>query len=199
MGILKRPLRLCRGRGAAVEASRAAFSLVELTLVVSVLVFALLAMSRSLGESMQLTEVNRENALATDAAREMVEVLDGVETYSQVFALYNSDPEDDPGAPGTAPGAGFAVEGLQASAADLDGLAGEILFPTQLGADGRIELHEDIDDPGLGMPRDLDGDGDVDGGDKADTYRLLPVRVRLTWEGTSGLRTLEVRTLIADR
>jgi hypothetical protein len=30
-------------------------------------------------------------------------------------------------------------------------------------------------------------------------YRLLPVRIRLHWGGASGERTLEVRTLIADR
>jgi type II secretory pathway pseudopilin PulG len=185
-----------RGIGAP---PKAGFSLVELTIVVSVLLFALLAMSRSLGESMQLNEVNRENGLANDAAREMVEVLDGVENFDQVFFLYNADPEDDPGMPGSAPGAGFAVQGLDPVEGDPDGLVGEIFFPTATDPAGRLELHENVDDPGLGMPRDLDGDGDADATDVSATYRLLPVRVRLRWQGASGERALEVRTLIADR
>jgi type II secretory pathway pseudopilin PulG len=179
--------------------SGAGFTLVELTLVVSVLMFAMLAMSRSLGESMQLTEVNRENALATDAAREMVEALAGTSEFSTIFALYNAAPDDDPGGAGSAPGPGFPAQGLQAAAADGDGFVGEVLFPTDFGAGGRVELREDVVDAGLGMPRDLDGDGLTDAVDKALTYRLLPLRIRLRWQGSSGERSLEVVTLVADR
>jgi len=177
----------------------AGFTLVELTLVVSMLTFAMLAMSRSLCASMQLTEVNRENALATDAAREMVEVLEGISDFSTIFALYNAAPDDDPGGvPGSAPGAGFTVQGLQPTA-DAGGFVGEVIFPTAFGAGGRVELRENVVDAGLGMPRDLDGDGLTDGADKALTYRLLPVRVRIRWEGSCGERSLDVCTLVADR
>lgn len=176
----------------------AGFTLVELTLVVSMLMFAMLAMSRSLCASMQLTEVNRENALATDAAREMVEVLEGISDFSTIFALYNAWPDDDPGGPGSAPGAGFSVQGLQ-PAADAGGFVGEVIFPTAFGAGGRVELRENVVDAGLGMPRDLDGDGLTNGADKALTYRLLPVRIRIRWEGSCGERSLDVCTLVADR
>ncbi len=173
------------------------FTLVELMIVMTVLLLAFLGLSQSLVASMHLTRVNKESALASDGIREMVEVLSGVEDFATVFKLYNSNPGDDPG-PGPAPGSGFAVRGLEALENDPDGLVGEIVFPT-LNVGGNLELREDIVDPDLGMPRDLDGKNGVDAFDHSGDYRLLPVVVRLRWEGFSGERVMEVRTLIADR
>jgi hypothetical protein len=51
----------------------------------------------------------------------------------------------------------------------------------------------------MGMPRDLDGDTFVDGDDHAGDYQILPVRVRLEWQGKGGARVLEVRTMVTDR
>jgi hypothetical protein len=203
MGILQPARRRQEAEGltrriGVIRTQAAGFSLLEVTLVVTVLLFAMLAMSRSLGESMQLTEVNRESALAMDAAREMIEVLEGVPEFSDIFLLYNSDPTDDPGVLGSAPGSGFAVAGLQAPADDPDGLAGEVLFPTVLNGFGQPRLSEQVDDPGLGMPRDLDGDGESISPDVSDTYRLLPVRILIRWRCSTGERVHEVRTLIAD-
>jgi type II secretory pathway pseudopilin PulG len=184
-------------RGAP-ERRRRGFTIVELLLVVSVLMIAFLALSQSLVASMALTRVNRESALATDALRQTVEVLQGVDEFGSVFALYNSDSSDDP-VPGLAPGAAFAVAGLEPADDDPDGLVGEIVFPAVDGAAGLV-LREDLDLPELGMPRDLNGDGDaVDVLGPADEYRLLPVLVRVRWRGASGERRAEVRTLLADR
>lgn len=182
-----------------VRRARAGFSLLELTLVMGVMLFAFLALSRSLGESIQLGDTNQETAQATDAAREMLEILDGVEDFAQVFFLYNLDPDDDPAGPGTAPGAAFDVVGLRPAGDDPDQRVGEIHFPTAVGVGGRLELAEDADEPSLGMPRDLDGDGLVDTDDHSTDYRLLPVTLRLRWTGANGERTLEVHTLLADR
>ena len=49
------------------------------------------------------------------------------------------------------------------------------------------------------MPRDLDGDNGVDGFDHEGDYRLLPVLLRLEWQGRSGTRRAEIRTMLADR
>jgi hypothetical protein len=166
--------------------------MIELTLVISVLLVAFLALSQSLVTSMALTRVNRESALATDGLRRMVELLQGNEDFDLLFRLYNAEPGDDPG-PGPAPGNTFAVEGLEAAPDDPDGIVGEIVFPS-IGAD----LYENIDMPELSMPRDLDGDGGINVFPITD-YRLLPVLVRLRWNGISGERTAEVRTMIADR
>jgi prepilin-type N-terminal cleavage/methylation domain-containing protein len=177
---------------------RSGFTLIELMLVVSVLLIAFLALSQSLVASMALTRVNRESALATDALRQTVEVLQGVEDFGSVFRLYNDDPGDDPG-PGPAPGAGFAVAGLEPVEGDPDGQVGEIVFPS-VDTGAGLELREGLDLPEFGMPRDLNGDGDAqDVLGPYDEYRLLPVLVRLRWRGASGERTAEIRTLLADR
>ena len=171
--------------------------MIELTLVISVLLVAFLALSQSLVTSMALTRVNRESALATDGVRRMIEQMQGCEHFNQVFRLYNSDPLDDPG-PLPAPGDTFQVEGLEASPDDPDGIVGEIIFPV-IETGGGPKLHEDVDLPELSMPRDLNGKDGVDPFDHNADYRLLPVLVRIRWKGISGERTAEARTLLADR
>ena len=49
------------------------------------------------------------------------------------------------------------------------------------------------------MPRDLNGDGAVDGGDHSGDYALLPVSLQLRWKGAMRVRTLEIQTFLADR
>lgn len=173
------------------------FTLIELTIVITVLMIALLVLSRSMGTAMALTDVNRETALASDGARDVLELLQGVERFEDVFALYNGDPDDDPGGAGTAPGAGFAIFGLQPADDDPDGMVGEIRFPAVVTATG-LKLSEEVDDEALGMPRDLNGSGGVEPG-TIDEYLLLPVAITLRWKGSTGVRTLEIQTLLADR
>ena len=100
--------------------------------------------------------------------------------------------------PGTGPGAEFVVWGLDSADSAPEGVVGEIRFPTLAGIGG-LELREDVEDGSLGMPRDLTGDGLVDRIDHRDDYLLLPVNVTLRWKGKTGVRTLEVQTLLADR
>jgi len=147
----------------------------------SVLVVALLAFMQSINASMKLTETNREAALALDGVREAIETLQGVEEFSAVFGLYGG-------------AGGFAIEGLSPADGDADGLVGEIVFPTVGG-----ELREHLEDEKLGMPRDLNGDGDIDFENHSDDYRLLPVLVRARWKGSGGERFMEISTLLADR
>lgn len=168
----------------------------------SVVMMALIVLSQSMGAAIKLTDVNRETALAVDAAQEMVELLEGSDDFSTIFARYNNDPNDDPGAVGSAPGAGFVVDGLVAADDDPDGFVGELVFPAENGAAG-LELHEIVADPELAtlfnMPRDLDGNGTPAAGDHSGDYQLLPVAVRLRWRGVSGVRDLQILTLLADR
>jgi hypothetical protein len=164
--------------------------MIAITLVSLVLV----AMSNSILTSMKVTGVNRESALASDGVAALMERLQGAGHFSDVFALYDANPNDDPGMPGTAPGNHFAVQGLQPVVGDPSGFVGEIIFPT-IGN----ELREDVVDPRLGMPRDLNGDGRIDSVDHARDYKLLPVLIRLHWKGVGVERSMEIRTLLADR
>ena len=177
---------------------RSGFTMIELLIVVCVVLLTLLLFSQTMGSAIALNSVNRESNLATEGARGMIEELQGGEDFSLLFRLYNDYPDDDPGGPGTAPGAGFEVEGLEPADDDPDGFVGEIRFPSTMGPGG-LELHEDLIDEALGMPRDLDCDGSLDGADKKGTYCLLPVTVSLRWKWRTGVRTLEVATFLAER
>lgn len=154
--------------------------------------------------------IHRENAAAIGAARTALEVLRD-EPFGNVFALYNADPGDDPGGPGTAPGANFPVPRLERAARAGTVPLGEIVFPAlgkkggKLGkllgggdAEGKQELREDYEDRAIGMPRDLNGDGKIDKKDHAEDYVMLPVLVRVTWVGVAGPREVELHSILTD-
>ena len=88
----------------------------------------------------------------------------------------------------------FAVPGLDAAHDDPDGFVGEVRFP----GNGFV-LAEDAVDADLGMPRDLNGDRDVDALNHSLDYRVLPVRVHLEWTGSGGRQTLDLVTTIARK
>ncbi len=184
-------------RAPAPASGRAGMTLLELTIVTSVLVVGFLALSQTIVTSMQVTRVNRETALATDGLRGAIEALQGDQAFADLFNQYNDDPLDDLPLV-AAPGSGFDVPGLQAAPDDPDGRVGEIVFPATETAAG-LEMYEGLEAPELGMPRDLNGNGFIDVVNVEDSYVLLPVVVRLRWSGHSGVREMEVRTLLADR
>jgi type II secretory pathway pseudopilin PulG len=176
-------------------ARRAGFSLVEVAVAVLVLVCALTAFTRSLVGTVQLGRANREAALATEGARAVIESFYAAD-FAQVFALHNATAADDPAA--AAPGAAFDVAGLAPRDDDADGRVGAVRFPTVV-AGGVEALREDVVDVDLGMPRDLDGDGAIDADDHAADYRVLPVEVRVAWQGRAGRKEIVLRTVVARR
>ncbi len=138
--------------------------------------------------------INRENAIAVEGARSMIERMRG-QPFAEVFQRYNDDPTDDPAGPGSAPGARFEVFGLRPQVDDPDGFVGEILFPTvdvSGGGPPDLELREDVPNATFGTPRDLSGDSIIDANDHTDDYFLLPVQIRIRWTGKVGDR--EFRT-----
>lgn len=172
--------------------------MLELSVAMVLLILAIGGLSGVLVAASKLNQSNRETALALSASRQAIELLQA-EPFGQVFARFNTDPGDDPGVAGSGPGPNFAVPGLAPWNADPDGFVGEFIFPVAAGAGGAVELREDVADPALGMPRDLDGDGVVGNEDCAGEYLLLPVRVRLRWRGVTGERELTVETFLGGR
>jgi len=170
--------------------TRAAFSQLELLCAVAVLSMASLVLSRTMVASSQLASATRERSLAIEAARRVLEDLQDAD-FAAVFALYDANAANDPG---PAPGASFAVEGLEPTPDDADGVVGEIVFPVS-----GTQLREDVDLPQLGMPRDLDGDGGTDALDHTANYQLLPVLVRVAWRGQTAPMQVELRTILARR
>lgn len=181
-----RPARRPRARRA-----EQGFTMLELMISSTVFLLVAGAVVTALVISSALNMSNRETALASRAAQSIIEELKGT-AFDEVFVRYNTTAADDPAA-GTSPGAAFAVAGLAPQEDDADGLVGAIEFPGTGTA-----LHEDGDDAELGLPRDMDGDGAVDADDHAADYRILPVRVVLSWNGQNGARTFELVTVLTE-
>jgi len=181
-------------QGLGLRGSRRGFSLVELLVAATLIVVALTGIAGSMLSSMALNRVNRETALAQQAACRALEELRSV-PFGEAFFVYNTKQGDNPG--GTVPerGPNFAVPGLTALASDPDGLVGQIEFPV-VDPTGSDQLREDVEDQGLGMPRDLNGDGVVDALSHSADYYVLPVIVSVSWRGTAGDRTVVLRTVV---
>jgi type II secretory pathway pseudopilin PulG len=171
-------------------------SLVELVVALGVLSVGLLGFLQSIVYAMNLARAQREIATASEAGRQALENMRAA-TFSQVFKLYNVDPNDDPGGAGTGPGANIVVAGLRPLPGDADGVVGQIVFPTRT-AGTSVALQENVVDINLGTPRDLNGDGLIDAADHANNYRILPVAVRFDWQGAAGPQHVIFKTLIAD-
>lgn len=168
----------------------AGFSLVELMVVFTIITIALSMFSQTLTSASRLDPVSRETALASEAARNVIETMRG-KPFRDVFALYNADGADDPAGAGTAPGATFDVVGL--SPLTAEGSVGTIQFCDSQGA-----LLETAELPEFGLPRDLNGDGMVDEEDHVADCIILPFKVTIEWLGKNGPRKLELFTVFAD-
>ncbi len=180
-----------RARGA-----RSGLSLVEVSLVMIVMLVAISIFGNTVISTARLRELNRENALAAEAARTAIERMLNL-PFADRYASYNASGADDPLGAGSAPGNRFAVAGLEAVPEAADGLIGELLFPV-VDVGGAQELRESAVDTLLGMPRDLNGDLVIDDRDHAKDYIHLPVLVRLRWLGRSGRREFRVYTQMSD-
>lgn len=173
--------------------SRGGSSLIEVMVVLAILSVAGAMFTQTMTVARRLDPVGAETAMAGEGARTQLEKMHN-HPFREVFRLYNDDPNDDPGGPGTAPGSRFQVAGLAPTTPD--GFVGQILFPT-VGT----QLREDVTDVDLCLPRDLSGDGVIDDRDHAADCILLPIRVRLAWKshsGQSNQRTLTLFGMFAD-
>ena len=160
-------------------------------IAIALLAIALMGFSRSMVSSMVASQTETEIRSASEAGQSVLEELSGA-TFSDVFALYNDDPDDDP-AGVTGPGSSFIVDGLDAT--QPGGSAGEILLPI-VEVDGGYQVREDLELPEIGMPRDLNGDGVIDAVDHSGDYVILPVRVRLEWDSGRGRSEVVFRSVL---
>ena len=158
--------------------------MLEVSIAAAVLAVALSGLLSVMVSANTLRKVNRETALANAAARDLIETAQA-QQFSGLLQTYTANPT-------------FAVEGLKVQRHDPDGAIGEVMFPT-VTRGGAVELREDVVDPALGMPRDLNGDGVIDSADHSGDYILLPMRIRLQWRSVTGDRTLDIETLMTRR
>lgn len=174
--------------------------MIELLIVLVIVLVAASIFASTVAAMSNTRWINRENALAIEAARVVVEQMHN-KPFSELWARYNKNDADDPDGPGTAVGHRFAVAGLSPTASSPDGLVGEIFLPAMAApvlGPPVWELREDFVDASLGMPRDLNGDLVVDSEDHSEDYFLLPVLIRVEWAGHGGDRRIELFTMMCE-
>lgn len=188
-------------RGGEKCAHGAGFTLVEVMIALVVIVLALQGFSRSIVSTMVAADVDAEVRRATEGGRQAMEQVKGA-NFRDIFALYNDDPNDDDtvidiaGLP--APGSNFDIPGLTAIDGDPDGLVGKITLPVVIDVmTGDAHLREDSNFTFMGLPRDLNGDGAIDDVNHIADYLILPVTVRVEWQGTGGPAYVEFKTLLS--
>lgn len=177
--------------------SRAGFTLIDVMMAAIVLAVAISGLSGSILVALSLNRVNRDTAVAQQAARLAIEQLES-RTFNEIFAAYNGNAGDNAGLGTPAVGPGFAVAGLEPLPGDADGMCGRFMFPVTV-VGGVEQLREDVVDANLGMPLDLDGANGIDAANHATDYRLLPVRIRVEWQSRVGPRQLDFETMLSMR
>lgn len=169
-------------RSRAAQGGRAGLTLIELAVATSILMIGIVSVLSASSQMHSLRQSNRERTLAQNAVRSTAERM-----HAAAHG-FSSDPGTwaerllSAYAEGGTLGTTFAVEGL--TLVDDDEAVGRIeIFSDE--TDGSAELGSE-----LGMPRDLNGDGDHDDTDVSSGARLLPVVLRLRWRGENGVHQL---------
>ncbi|MEM7310380.1 MAG: prepilin-type N-terminal cleavage/methylation domain-containing protein [Planctomycetota bacterium] len=174
----KRPSVLKRGRGRC-----GGFTMIELAIAMSILMIGLVSAASATMRMHHLRKQNRERIVAQNAARSIAERIHAQSyRFSESPATW-SEELLDVFSPGGTFGDTFDASILNSPSEDQE-LPGQIIFVTDerlTDADLGIEL---------GMPRDLNGDGDANDADVTNDARLLPVVIRITWRGQAGIQQL---------
>lgn len=156
--------------------------MIEAVVVMSILLTGLLAMTSTSVTVHALRESDRERRLANSALDSIIEDIKSISstqvgtdpTWSQNFV--------NAYAVGGDPGPQYQVNGLtprdgEPSIITVSVTTDETLTDQELGVN-------------LGMPRDLDNDAAIDNADVTATATILPVIIRVRWDGTSGNREI---------
>ena len=196
--------------------AEAGMTLIEITIALLIIALATLGSVSWTLSGMGLEAENTERAAADEVLRGVLEQIQAL-PFEEIFARLNDDPNDDPLGKGTAPGGRWWVE------ADRHG---DFLTPSDSAlstgkspkrgqedvwhAPVRIDIELPVDKNGrlsetdlLVVVRhlawDLDGDGQISTADCTNSYRVLPLRVRVTWVGAKGERSVQHVRLFAKR
>lgn len=160
-------------------ASRRGFTILEVLMAAGVMVGGLLGLIAALHSASHLQRSTLERNRARAAIQDQIEQIYGT-PWRDLVTKYG------PGSPEAA----FDVRGLSIVPGDITGQVGHI----------EIFLDETLDRPDLGLPRDLNGDGDaLDTDVSEDKIYLMPFVVSVRWQGMASDLSLVVPTLYARR
>ena len=168
--------------GTTERTGEAGISLIEVMVAVAVIMLGFLALGQTIvtTHTLERTSIERRTVLSTlrIVGEELRTVADDAASDPDTWAQTILDEL----AAGTRLGTNFTVQGLYLQ-------EGETTHGTIEVITDERRTDADLGVP-LGMPRDLDADGDVDNGDVRATASMLPVVVTLKYRGLNGNRTI---------
>ena len=173
-------MNLNRPQQQRISRNRDGFSLVEVMIAICVLTIGLLALSSTSVVIHSLDRADEARRLATNAMQDVVERTKAFSARSIDDPVGWSTAVSTSLRPAGAIGDTYTVQGLDPwnvnpTVGSIQVITDETLTDAALGAT-------------LGMPRDLNGDGDAMDGDVSGDAALLPVIVRARWGGSAGNR-----------
>ena len=172
---------------------RGGFGLVDICVALFVLSASLGVLVSAVFSGIRLARSDEETAVASQALRSALARI-GSLPPREAFAILNAEKADD--IAGQTSAAYLALEESLLGDSSGQAVTIQVVFPVQDDLPG--VLREDLELPALGMPRDLDGDGEIDSADHSGDVVLLPVLLRLEWEGAAGLQSLQLATILGD-
>jgi hypothetical protein len=150
-------------------------TLIEVMIAMCVLTVGIMGAMSALMSISTLETANHDDLIAINIARQKLSEIEA-QPFDTLFFFYGPN-----GSQST-----FPVSPLG------DGV-GMIVFPTNAAGN----LDETITDVSMGMPADLDGDGNASNTNVSTTYKLLPMRITIMWNRSVGIRTLNLNTMLA--
>lgn len=152
----------------------AGFTMLETMIALFVAAVALMGLLSAISSIMRLTDSNHQQITAVNIARQKLSDLQNA-SFQTVFAAY-----------------GPSSDRNKSTVKDLEGGTCKYIFP----ANSAGKLDETVVDAELGMPQDLNGDGDAADTDVSTSYKVLPVRVQITWDTPNGTREVKLNTML---
>lgn len=170
--------------------ARAGFTILEVLFASTFLVVASAGIVMASATISRSHELQHQHELAEETCRRAIEQVQYVAdvSFPNLYFYFDDDPSNDPEGPGTAPGNTMN---------DLVVLGLTVADNSPTGQLVEIVLHTDETEVNatLGLPRDLNGDGDADDADVSASYRIMPVTVRIYWDYGGQTQTNQMETL----
>ena len=155
--------------------NEAGFTVLEAAVAMGMLAVALLSLWGTLVYCSRSNVAAEQKKRAMNAAQAMIEELKS-QPFATLIAEYG---------PGGTIGDKFPVPAVDDDTATA---VGQIVFYT--------DETDATTDPSIGLPMDLNGDGDTDDKDVAAGYQLLPVKITVQWQGVLGDQRVDLRTIL---
>ena len=153
----------------------AGFTVLEAAVAMGMLAVALLSLWGTLVYCSRSNVAAEQKKRAMNAAQAKIEELKS-RPFSTLIAEYG---------PGGGIGDSFLVRSLDD---EIEQAEGRIIFYT--------DETDTVTDPTIGLPMDLNGDGDSTDTDVAGNFQLLPVKVSIHWDGVLGRQRVDLRTIL---